>query len=93
MTLQDAGQPDIRFDLSVSNDNIMAHVDATMISQALTNLLKNAGEAITSRKTKVGEFSGHVQVDVTLEDQVLWLTIQDNGIGLPRMLHAYLNHM
>ncbi|MGC6528008.1 MAG: ATP-binding protein [Paracoccaceae bacterium] len=84
VTLQEAGQPDIRFDLSVSNDNIMAHVDATMISQALTNLLKNAGEAITSRKAKVGEFSGHVQVDVTLEDQVLWLTIQDNGIGLPQ---------
>ena len=47
-TLQEAGQPEVRFVTDFGTAPLWADVDATMISQALTNLIKNAGEAIES---------------------------------------------
>jgi two-component system nitrogen regulation sensor histidine kinase NtrY len=52
VTLQQAGQPGTVFTVSLPEDPIMAELDATMIGQALTNLLKNGGEAIESYKEK-----------------------------------------
>ena len=63
----------------------MANIDGTMISQALTNLIKNAGEAIETLK-KEGPPEGHVpQIRVVLapDTRLLRLTIADNDIGLP----------
>ena len=50
--LQQTGQPDVRIDAELPDQPILADVDATMLSQALTNLIKNAGEAIESLKQK-----------------------------------------
>src|SRR5690606_6085977 len=60
-------------------------LDATMIGQALTNLLKNAGEAIDFKVEK-GTPEGYVptiSVRLTTKDNVAVLTIADNGTGLP----------
>jgi two-component system nitrogen regulation sensor histidine kinase NtrY len=48
VTLQGAGQPDVRFVTDLPEGPVMVDLDATMIMQALTNLIKNAGEAIES---------------------------------------------
>ena len=45
VTLQEAGQPDVKLFAELPNGEIPIDVDDTMISQALTNLIKNAGEA------------------------------------------------
>ena len=67
--------------------------DGTMLNQALTNLLKNAGEAIDSNGKKV---SGIVNTILEIEGNVLVLKIQDNGIGLPsdraRLFEPYVTH-
>jgi two-component system nitrogen regulation sensor histidine kinase NtrY len=60
-------------------------LDATMIGQALTNLIKNAGEAIEALQQK-GAPAGHApEVRVSLESGPGQVTIRisDNGIGLP----------
>ena len=57
-----------------------------MISQALTNLIKNAGEAIESLQEK-GAPEGHaptIRVSSAIEDGMAVLRISDNGIGLPQ---------
>ena len=85
VVLQEAGQPDVRFVTDFHDNDIWAELDATMIAQALTNLIKNAGEAIESLQEK-GAPEGHVpQVMVTsrLEDDEAVIEISDNGIGLP----------
>ncbi|MFT6025472.1 MAG: two-component system nitrogen regulation sensor histidine kinase NtrY [Ascidiaceihabitans sp.] len=64
---------------------MVVDLDATMISQALTNLIKNAGEAIETLKEK-GDVSNLIpQVHVTLKHSQhgFEITIADNGIGLP----------
>ena len=60
-------------------------LDATMIGQALTNLIKNAGEAIESLQER-GAPEGHVpEIRVIMQADATEAVIQimDNGIGLP----------
>ncbi len=83
--LQEAGQPEVTFDISLADDALLANVDPTMISQALTNLTKNAGEAIESLR-EAGAPEGHrpeIRISSTVEDGQAVLRIADNGIGLP----------
>ncbi|MGD9918381.1 MAG: ATP-binding protein [Paenirhodobacter sp.] len=63
----------------------IVELDATMISQAVTNLIKNAGEAIESLVEKGAPDGWEPEVRVQMEaapDAVL-IRISDNGIGLP----------
>lgn len=83
--LQQSGQPGVRFEIDLPDHPVIAEVDATMISQALTNLIKNAGEAIESLEEK-GAPEGFVpRIRVRLEEISggCRITIADNGIGLP----------
>jgi two-component system, NtrC family, nitrogen regulation sensor histidine kinase NtrY len=64
---------------------MMAEFDETMVSQAVTNLIKNAGEAIESLQEK-GAPSGYapeVRVSLAADEDHVIIRIADNGIGLP----------
>ena len=61
----------------------MAEFDATMISQALTNLIKNAGEAIESYQKTGADVQPEIRVGLRADGPFARLTIADNGIGLP----------
>ena len=83
--LQRSGQPDVSISLDGAETEIFSDVDKTMISQALTNLIKNAGEAIEGY-TEIGAHDDHKpQIKVAMSDfeTRLVITISDNGIGLP----------
>ena len=85
VVLQEAGQPDVSFDIDIPGTPVLTEIDATMISQAFTNLLKNAGEAIEARqqKQKDGTVPGKIIVQMTPSAQQIWITVADNGTGLP----------
>lgn len=83
--LQENGQPEVTFETHFDADDLWAEVDATMINQALTNLIKNAGEAIESLYEKEGR-AGHtpmIRVSSAIEGDTAVIHIADNGIGLP----------
>ncbi|SOB98230.1 two-component system nitrogen regulation sensor histidine kinase NtrY [Rhodobacter sp. JA431] len=63
----------------------VVELDATMISQALVNLIKNAGEAIESLQEKGAPegWAPEVRVALTAHEEMIEITIADNGIGLP----------
>lgn len=84
--LQVSGQPDVTFSMEKTADIVSGDVDSTMISQALTNLLKNAGEAIESRIDKgiLPELNGRIHVAISASDTSVQISISDNGIGLPQ---------
>ncbi len=85
VTLQKAGQPKVEIAADIPNTAIQGEVDATMISQALTNLIKNAGEAIETLHRK-GAPEGHaprIEVAMSMDPRGAVITISDNGIGLP----------
>jgi len=85
VTLQEAGLPGVRLISDLPKTPLMAEVDATMISQALTNLIKNAGEAIESLQEKgtPNGFRPEVRVRLQARATEARITIEDNGIGLP----------
>jgi len=85
VTLQEAGQPGVRIRSDLPDAAIMADLDGTMISQALTNLIKNAGEAIETLREKDETIAviPEIRVALTVQDGTARITIQDNGIGLP----------
>jgi two-component system nitrogen regulation sensor histidine kinase NtrY len=83
--LQKTGRPDIQLISDVPRVEIPALIDGTMITQALTNLIKNAGEAIDTLREK-GAPEGlvpEVQVHLRTDESTAHITIADNGIGLP----------
>lgn len=85
VTLQTSGQPGVTFDVAIPKGPQMMDLDSTMISQALTNLIKNAGEAIETLQEK-GAPSGLVpQIRITMDadEHEAVIRIMDNGIGLP----------
>ena len=85
VTLQTSGQPDVVFDVSLLDDPLVLELDSTMISQALTNLIKNAGEAIETRMEKGIDVANKPEIHIvmTKTDQDAIIEISDNGIGLP----------
>lgn len=85
LLLQESGQPNVRFVTDVTPDPCMVSVDAAMISQALTNLMKNAGEAIDDYREKSAptDHDPEIRVTLTRDDEAAQITISDNGIGLP----------
>lgn len=85
VTLQESGLPDVRFNASLERGDVWANIDDTMIGQALTNLIKNAGEAIETRQEKMGtDFVPEIRVTLKSQDHTATITISDNGIGLPQ---------
>ena len=81
--LRDIGTEGIEVVADLPNGPCLADLDATMISQALNNLIKNAGEAIESRMKNVTVESPEVRVSMALKGKRAKITIADNGIGLP----------
>ncbi len=98
VTLQESAFPEIRLSLISGETEIWGHIDATMISQALINLIKNAGEAI---ETYVNNGAGpdyHPEIRVVVQQQGdnTEITISDNGAGLPenraRLFEPYVTN-
>lgn len=88
--LQQNSREDIKFDLSTPSNAIDVMIDETLISQAITNLLKNASEAIDGKLEKGdidANFHPEIRIIVTDVDGALMIRIQDNGIGLPQQRH------
>lgn len=83
--LQQNALPDVKVRAEIEPDHAWVEVDATMIGQAFTNLIKNAGEAIESLQENGFElgYEPTVRVAMWRDDNDAVVTITDNGIGLP----------
>ncbi len=83
--LQESGQPEVRFDIALPDDPVVVEVDETMLAQAFTNLIKNAGEAIDSKRAADApeDYAPEIRIGFAARDIDLRITIADNGIGLP----------
>jgi two-component system nitrogen regulation sensor histidine kinase NtrY len=80
--LSRTGYPDVSFECHFPESVVKIPCDIRQISQALTNLLKNAVEAIHGRD---GPNPPKGKVSVTVEQRLgcVVVSVQDNGRGLP----------
>ena len=82
--MQKVAHPDIEFITDVNKPPLFGHFDTRLISQAITNVVKNAAEAIEAVATERQE-KGKIEVRTYREDEFLVVDIIDNGKGLPKL--------
>jgi two-component system nitrogen regulation sensor histidine kinase NtrY len=92
--LMRVGHPDIDIEVDIAEDPMPARFDRRLISQGLTNIIKNATEAIGALPADVLD-KGRIEVKAAREDDDIVIDIVDNGIGLPkesrsRLLEPYV---
>ncbi|MEG6509685.1 PAS domain-containing sensor histidine kinase [Methyloligella sp. 2.7D] len=91
-------RPEIDFEVELPDEPVIANCDRRLLSQALTNLVKNASEAIDSafeadpERTEKGKITA--KLDVPKGDHIQ-ITVIDNGCGLPeenrqRLVEPYM---
>ncbi len=84
LLLQRVSSEDVRIDLELPEEPVQACFDRPLITQALTNLVKNAREAIEARRTREPDLEGHILVRLDKEDGWAVISVIDNGRGLPK---------
>jgi two-component system nitrogen regulation sensor histidine kinase NtrY len=87
--LMKVGHPEIDIEVELKDDPLRAQFDRRLISQALTNIIKNATEAIEAVPSEqLGK--GRIDVIVAHENDDVIIDVVDNGIGLPKVARARL---
>jgi two-component system nitrogen regulation sensor histidine kinase NtrY len=81
--LQRVAQPQVAFEVTAPADPVYFECDGRLVSQALTNVLKNALEAIHARMSGGDTAPGRIGIDLEVKNGRVVLTVTDNGIGLP----------
>ena len=87
--LMKVGHPELDIEADIKQDPMRAQFDRRLISQALTNIIKNATEAIEQvPPEELGK--GRIDVIAQCENDDIVIDVIDNGIGLPKVGRARL---
>jgi two-component system nitrogen regulation sensor histidine kinase NtrY len=87
LVLQEVSFPAIAFSVTGTTEAPLV-CDRQQLSRALTNLIKNAGEAVMARVEREAAdggvpVAGMINVGIVDDDAWVTVTVTDNGIGLP----------
>jgi two-component system nitrogen regulation sensor histidine kinase NtrY len=87
--LMKVAHPEIDIEAEFKQDPLRAQFDRRLISQAVTNIVKNATEAIEQvPPEELGK--GRIDVVVSREGEDVLIDVIDNGIGLPKVARSRL---
>src|SRR3984893_11569060 len=87
--LMKVGHAELDIETEIKQDPMRAQFDRRLISQALTNIIKNAAEAIEAVPAEeLGK--GRIDVIAARENDDIVIDVIDNGIGLPKVSRARL---
>jgi two-component system nitrogen regulation sensor histidine kinase NtrY len=92
--LMRVGNADFDIDADLPEESMPAQIDRRLIAQALTNIIKNATEAISALPPGTVD-RGHIHVSAARDGSDFVVDVVDNGIGLPkeqrrRLLEPYV---
>ena len=88
--LQDVAAPNVQFSTIFDGDIDEIPCDGRLVGQALTNILKNAVESVSSRLEQDAQHEtdtiepGFIRVRVSQDAERTLISIEDNGLGLPQ---------
>jgi two-component system nitrogen regulation sensor histidine kinase NtrY len=90
--------PDVEFEMHFPSTPLRVSCDRRLITQALTNLVKNATESVRSAAEagdRGADFRGKVETVLRKVDDRIEIEVIDNGLGLPkqnrtRLLEPYV---
>ena len=77
------GSPDIEVVIEEPVPEARIFADGRMIAQALTNVLKNAAEAVAARREIQPDPPGRITAALRIDADGVSFEVTDNGVGLP----------
>lgn len=83
--LMRVGNADIEIADNLPQEPVQAQFDRRLLSQALTNIVKNAIEGIAAREGVDAQEKGRVDINLTVRDHMAEVDVIDNGKGFPAM--------
>ena len=97
LVLQKTAAPAIAWTSDIPPRGPVVPCDKRMMRQALTNLLRNAIDAVGMRPRAEGEGAGAITVSLSDSDGLITVSVMDDGIGLPRedrerLTEPYVTH-
>ncbi len=85
--------PNLEYKLELPREKVLTSIDRRLITQAVTNLVKNATESVESA-AEVGdrpeEWKGRVITRVRPDNHRVYIEVIDNGSGLPKQQRSRL---
>ena len=82
--LQEVAHQDIGFELNAPEGTVSLMCDRHQFGQAMTNVLKNAVEAVQARAAEdEPDYAGHIAVAIEPSEEMIDVIVSDNGVGLP----------
>ncbi|MBV8589350.1 MAG: PAS domain-containing sensor histidine kinase [Acetobacteraceae bacterium] len=93
LILQRTARPEIEWESNIPEQGPIASCDRRLIGQALTNLLRNAEDAVAMRPG-----AGHISISVQQAGETVQITVVDDGVGLPageerdKLSEPYVTH-
>jgi two-component system nitrogen regulation sensor histidine kinase NtrY len=81
--LQRVSAGDIQIDVDIPDRPVMLSIDRRLVTQAVTNLVKNAREAIEVRHKDDPHSKGVIKVEIDETASQVCINVTDNGVGLP----------
>ncbi|MEP7221176.1 MAG: ATP-binding protein [Novosphingobium sp.] len=89
--LQEVARPDLDFSFALQPGNgnrpgeDVILCDRHQFGQAMTNVIKNAVEAVEAKARNAPiDYRGNIALALTQEEQMISVTVTDNGVGLPK---------
>ncbi|WP_309087925.1 ATP-binding protein, partial [Phenylobacterium sp.] len=80
---QRVASPELSVELEEPTADVVLLADGRMLAQALTNVLKNAAEAVEARRAHAPKLKGRIVARLVAEDSRAVFEVEDNGVGLP----------
>lgn len=90
LVLQKASTEDVEFFVELPDEPIVLAFDRRLVTQAVTNLVKNAREALEPRLQEHPEHRGKIKIALSSDGDSVHIAVTDNGIGLPQENRARL---
>lgn len=84
--LQEVAHPQVDFAFSTTCDPpVSMACDRHQVGQAMTNILKNAVEAVEAKlRNSEPDFRAKIGVSLSADEKDVRIVVQDNGVGLPQ---------
>ncbi len=79
--LHATSEKNITFDFKISNKNLKINADEEQFNRVFINLIKNSIESINEKESKNADFKGKITVDIKEDNDYIYVTITDNGVG------------
>ncbi len=81
LNLHEMSESKTSFTFDKSKNIFFINGDEEQLHRVFLNLIKNSVESINEKRSKIVDFKGKINIDITSDSDYIYVTIVDNGLG------------